>query len=138
MLTLTADFLLSKMVICGIIYKLTLEFFTNPNLAKLPKIFSLELLALPFRSAFMNCSFLSQVYTAHHLVNMHPPPFLYSCFMHVRKRKEDLLMSVHLVNSLPLLQSWCVRAGSNMGNSSRSMSHLDFLMLLHKLSLSSK
>jgi len=35
-LTLTADFLLSKMVICSIIYKLTLEFFTNPNLAKLP------------------------------------------------------------------------------------------------------
>lgn len=142
MLTLTADFLLSKMVICSIIYKLTLEFFTNPNLAKLPILKLQNLLVGTIGIAIQICLHELQlsesgVYGTPSREHA-PPPFLYSCFMHVRKRKEDLLMSVHLVNSLPLLQSWCVRAGSNMGNSSHSMSHLDFLMLLHKLSLSSK
>lgn len=41
--------------------------------------------------------------------------------MHMRKRKEGLLMSVHLVNSLPLLQSWSVRANWMMLNSSDSI-----------------
>lgn len=91
MLTLTADFLLSKMVICSIIYKLALEFFTNPNLAKLPIRKLQNLLVGTIGIAIQICLHelqLSESGVYGTPSREHAPPTIFVLLFHAREEKK--------------------------------------------------